>query len=87
MCADRPELTLREELHTIDAVIAEQGVAIFSNVLVAHELEAGVVVKAADLSSLGSGYYLVDRSDHPRKVRIEDFPARACSLRWGVKSG
>ena len=34
-------LSFREELHAIEAVIAGQGIGIFSDVLVARELAAG----------------------------------------------
>ena len=45
---DIKQLTFREELHAIEAVIAGQGIAIFSDALVAHELETGALVKAVD---------------------------------------
>ncbi len=40
------QLTFREELQAIDAVIAGQGIAILGDTLLAHELETGVLVKA-----------------------------------------
>jgi hypothetical protein len=43
-------LSFREELHAIEAVIAGQGIGLFSNVLVAPELKAGTLVKAFDVS-------------------------------------
>jgi LysR family transcriptional regulator, glycine cleavage system transcriptional activator len=43
---DMQHLSFREELHAIEAVIAGQGIGIFSDVLVAHELSAGTLVKA-----------------------------------------
>ena len=74
------QLTFKEEIHAIDAVIAGQGIAIFSDVLVAHELETGVLVKAVDLALPGLTYYLVYLSDHPRKAMIDDFSSWACSV-------
>jgi LysR family glycine cleavage system transcriptional activator len=74
------QLTFREELHAIEAAIAGQGIAILSDVLVAHELETGVLVKAADLTLPGLSYYLVYLSDHPRKASIDDFSSWACSV-------
>ena len=40
-------LSFREELHAIEAVIAGQGVGIFSDALVAHEFDAGTLVTTA----------------------------------------
>ncbi len=75
------QLTFREELHAIDAVIAGQGIAIFSDALVAHELETGMLAKAVDLTLPGWSYYLVYLSDHPRKDMIEEFSSWASSVR------
>jgi len=75
------QLTFREELHAIDAVIAGQGIAILGDTLLAHELETGVLVKAVDFTAPGTGYYLVYLSDHPRKAQIEDLASWARSVR------
>ena len=74
------QLTFREELHAIDAVIAGQGIAIFSDVLVAQELGTGALIQAVDLTLPGLSYYLVYLSDHPRKAIIDDFASWACSV-------
>ena len=50
---DMDHLSFREELHAIEAVIAGQGIGIFSDVLVARELAAGTLVRPFDLSSAG----------------------------------
>src|SRR6266566_4346853 len=50
---DMEHLSFREELHAIEAVIAGQGVGIFSDVLVAKELAAGTLVKAFAVSLPG----------------------------------
>ena len=70
---DISQLSFREELHAIEAVIAGQGIGIFSNVLVAYELETGALVKATDSSMAGWGYYVVYQPDHPRKPLLEEF--------------
>ena len=70
---DLDQLTFREELHAIDAVIAGQGIAICDDRLVAEELRSGRLVKALDREIPGAGYYLLYRPDHPSKAIIEDF--------------
>src|SRR5262249_14729617 len=66
-------LSFREELHAIEAVIAGQGIGIFSNVLVGPELAAGTLVKAFDLSLPGYRLYVVRTRDHPREKIIKVF--------------
>lgn len=63
-------LSFREELHAIDAVLAGQGIGLFSDLLVGDELKAGVLVKALDLKLSGFGFYLVQASGHPRTREI-----------------
>jgi LysR family glycine cleavage system transcriptional activator len=70
---DISQLSFREELHAIEAVIAGQGIGIFSDVLVAHELETGALVKATDASTAGWGYYVAYKPDHPRKFLLKEF--------------
>jgi LysR family glycine cleavage system transcriptional activator len=60
-------LSFREELHAIEAVIAGQGIGLFSNVLVAPELKAHTLVKSFDVSLPGFHYYLVHQPNHPRE--------------------
>jgi LysR family glycine cleavage system transcriptional activator len=67
------QLTFREELHAIDAVIAGQGIAICDDLLVADELRSGRLVKAFDGELPGAAYYLLYRADHPSKPVIEEF--------------
>jgi LysR family glycine cleavage system transcriptional activator len=66
-------LSFREELHAIEAVIAGQGIGIFSSVLVAHELAAGTLVKAFDLCLPGYRFYVVRTPGHPREKTIQAF--------------
>jgi LysR family glycine cleavage system transcriptional activator len=74
-------LNFREELHAIEAVLAGQGIGICSDVLVAHELETGALVKALDLSMPGFGFYLVHTRAHPRQKAIDAFSAWMHSVR------
>lgn len=70
---DMQHLSFREELHAIEAVIAGQGVGIFSDVLVAHELASGTLVKAFDLSLPGYCFYVVRRAGQPREKTMQAF--------------
>jgi LysR family glycine cleavage system transcriptional activator len=72
---DMQHLSFREELHAIEAVIAGQGIGIFSDVLVAPELASGVLVKAFSLSLPGYRFYLVRKHCHPREKIIQAFSA------------
>jgi LysR family glycine cleavage system transcriptional activator len=74
------DLSFREELHAIKAVVAGQGIAICSDVVVSHELKSGVLVKAHDLALSGYGFYLVHMPDHPRLPAIAAFCAWMRSL-------
>ena len=66
-------LSFREELHAIEAVIAGQGIGIFSDVLVARELAAGTLVRPFDLCLPGYRFYLVRTPGHPREKTIQAF--------------
>lgn len=70
-----PGLHFREELHAIDAVIAGQGIGIFSDILVGAELASGALVKVMDLALPGLGFYVAYVPNHPRKPLIEAFAA------------
>jgi LysR family transcriptional regulator, glycine cleavage system transcriptional activator len=69
------DLSFREELHAIDAVVGGQGVAICGDIVVANELRNGLLVKAHPLSLPGYGFYLVSMPQHPRAPVIEAFSA------------
>ncbi len=62
-----------EETHAIEAAIAGQGIAICSDVLVAHEIESGTLVKVLDLSLRGAGFFLAHLPNHPRQPMIDAF--------------
>lgn len=69
------QLSFREELHAIEAVIAGQGFGLLSSVLVGAELAEGALVKAFDLSLPGYGFYVLRRANHPREAAIRKFSA------------
>jgi LysR family glycine cleavage system transcriptional activator len=63
----------REEIHAIDAVVAGQGIAIYSDIVVSQELKNGALVKAHPLSLQGYGFYLVSMHHSARAATIESF--------------
>jgi LysR family transcriptional regulator, glycine cleavage system transcriptional activator len=67
------DLSFREELHAIDAVVSGQGVAICSDVVVSNELRSGLLVQAHPLSLPGYGFYLVSMPHSPQAPVIEAF--------------
>jgi len=67
------DLSFREELHAIDAVVGGQGVAICSDVVVSNELRRGLLVKAHPLALPGYGFYLVSMPHSPQAPVIETF--------------
>jgi LysR family glycine cleavage system transcriptional activator len=67
------DLSFREELHAIDAVMAGQGIAICSDVVVGDELRRGSLEKAHPLSLPGYGFYLVWMPESPKRAIIEAF--------------
>lgn len=75
------DLSFREELHAIDAVVKAQGIAVCSDVVVGHELATGALVKAHDLVLPGYGFYLVHMPGHPRGPIIDAFAAWLRSMR------
>lgn len=66
-------LSFREELHAIEAVLAGQGIAICSDLLVGRELAEGKLVKLSDISLPGYGVYLAHRHGHPKAAAIRAF--------------
>ena len=93
------DLSFREELHAFEALIAGQGIAIYSDLLAARALEGGVLVKAFDLALPGLGFYLTHLPDHPKQPAIEAFatwidtaatatpPERRDAARAGIAAG
>jgi LysR family glycine cleavage system transcriptional activator len=68
-------LNFREELHAIEAAVSGQGIAICSDVLVAPELASGALLKAANVTLPGYGFFVVHRSSHPKLASIKAFVA------------
>jgi LysR family glycine cleavage system transcriptional activator len=79
--AEMQHLSFREELHAIEAVVAGQGIGLFSDVLVAAELASGALVKTLDLSLPGYRFYVVRRPGHSREKIIRAFSAWLKSVR------
>lgn len=71
--SDRISLNFREELHAIEAAVSGQGIAICSDVLVAPELASGALVKVANVTLPGYGFYIVHRSSQPKLASIKAF--------------
>ena len=65
----------REELHAIDAVLAGQGIAVASDVLVGSELASGELVKVSNLALPGFGFYVTYVAGHARPDLIDTFTA------------
>jgi LysR family glycine cleavage system transcriptional activator len=70
---EKVDLSFREELHAIDAVIGGQGVAICSDVVVSNELRSGLLVKAHPLALPGYVFFLVSMPHSARAPVIEAF--------------
>jgi LysR family transcriptional regulator, glycine cleavage system transcriptional activator len=76
-------LSFREELHAIEAVIAGQGIAICSDVLVGRALADGTLIQVSDISLPGYGFYITYRSGRAREAAIKAFLNWACGSRCG----
>jgi len=74
-------LNFREELHAIEAAISGQGIAIFSDVLVAPELANGALVKLTNVTIPGCTFYIVHRASHPKMTSIKAFVTWAMEVR------
>jgi LysR family transcriptional regulator, glycine cleavage system transcriptional activator len=70
---DRVSLSFREEPHAIDAVLAGQGIALCSDVIVARELATGSLRQLSDVTLPGYGFHLSYRPDHPMRKAIREF--------------
>jgi LysR family glycine cleavage system transcriptional activator len=68
-------LNFREELHAIEATISGQGIAICSEALIAPELASGTLVRVANVTLPGYGFYILHRSNHPKLSSIKMFIA------------
>jgi LysR family glycine cleavage system transcriptional activator len=70
-------VTFREELHAIEAAVAGQGLAICSDVLIRPELANGTLATVSSITLSGYGFYIVNRSGHPKETSIRAFVAWA----------
>jgi LysR family glycine cleavage system transcriptional activator len=73
--AGRIAMRFREELHAIEAVVAGQGVAICSDLLVRHELSEGRLVPLSPVTLEGYGLYLVTLPEQATVGSVKDFCA------------
>lgn len=71
--AQRIALRFREELHAIEAVVAGQGVAICSDLLIRKELSAGTLVPLSPITLDGYGLFLVTLPEQSDVLTVRDF--------------
>ena len=71
--ARRITMRFREELHAIEAVLAGQGVAICSDMLVRRELSEGTLVHLSPVTLDGYGLYLVTLPEQAATGTVMDF--------------
>jgi LysR family glycine cleavage system transcriptional activator len=69
------QVSFSEELPAYEAVIDGQGIGLCSDVLLAPELAAGILVKAVHLKLPGYAFYVVHRPGHPREGLLRAFSA------------
>lgn len=74
----------REELHALEAVVAGQGVAICSDLLLHRELADGRVVRLSDITLEGYGVYLVHVPDKASSAAVASFNAWMKTVWAGV---
>ena len=68
-------MSFREELHAIDAVVAGQGIAICSDVVVSGELESGALIRAHNSFSQAMAFICCRDLITLRSWQIEVFSA------------
>jgi LysR family glycine cleavage system transcriptional activator len=73
--ARRIAMRFREELHAIEAVVAGQGVAICSDLLIRKELSDGALVSLSPVTLDGYGLYLVTLPEQSAARTVQDFGA------------
>ena len=74
-CARRIAMRFREELHAIDAVVAGQGIAICSDLLVRRELSEGTLVRLSPVTLDGYGLFLVTLPEQSAALTVQNFCA------------
>ena len=68
-------MRFREELHAIEAVVAGQGVAICSDLLVRKELNEGTLVRVSPVTLDGYGLFLVTLPEQSASLTLRKFCA------------
>ena len=68
-------MRFREELHAIEAVVAGQGVAICSDLLVHKELREGTLVCLSPITLDGYGLFLVTLPEQSAALSVRNFCA------------
>jgi len=76
----RPTLRFEEELHAIESVIAGQGLAICSDILISDELRRGRLVAVSDVTLSGFGFYLVHKAPRLKQDAISAFTKWATTM-------
>ena len=69
----RGGMRFREELHAIEAVVAGQGVAICSDLLVRKELCEGTLVRLSPVTLEGYGLFLVTLPEESAALTVRNF--------------
>lgn len=79
----KPTLRFEEELHAIESVIAGQGLAICSDILIADELGTGRLIVVSDVTLPGFGFYLVHKAPRLKQDAISAFMKWATTMANG----
>ncbi|MDR3097773.1 MAG: LysR family transcriptional regulator [Paraburkholderia sp.] len=75
------DLSFREELHAIDAVLAGQGVALCSDIVLERALLSGALVKVHSFALPGYGFYVAHLAEHARPGAVRTFVQWVVSAR------
>lgn len=75
------DLSFREELHAIDAVLAGQGIALCSDIVLERALLSGALVKVHPFALPGYGFYVAHLAEHARSAAVRSF------VEWVVCAG
>ncbi|WP_233859759.1 LysR substrate-binding domain-containing protein [Paraburkholderia sp. HD33-4] len=75
------DLSFREELHAIDAVLAGQGIALCSDIVLERALLSGVLVKVLPFALPGYGFYVAHLAEHATSSAVRTFVEWLASAR------
>ncbi|KXU84476.1 LysR family transcriptional regulator [Paraburkholderia monticola] len=67
------DLSFREELHAIDAVLAGQGIALCSDIVLEQALLSGALMKVHPFALPGYGFYVAHLAEHARSSAVHAF--------------